>query len=268
MRFRHRVGAYHRLGLLGAQETLVYRANYLLNIAGVAVQVYLMTALWTAVYAGRTVVDDVPLPMMVAYVTMVSVQTWLTTTSSHSLLPERVRQGSVAVDLCRPVGMMQQLVATRVGRVLVLLPFGVAALPVAVLAGGIQAPASGAAALTYAASLLLAIALAVLLGDIVGMVSFWTVDVRGVTFVYDNVNRFLAGALVPLWFMPDWLRISCEFLPFQAMSYTPVAVYLGWFTGAEVLRALGVQSVWVLAAYLLGRLVWRRGLDRVVVQGG
>lgn len=36
-------------------------------------------------------------------------------------------------------------------------------------------------------------------------------------------SDFLAGALVPLWFMPDALRTLLEWLPFQAVMFLPAS---------------------------------------------
>lgn len=267
-RWRHRLAVYHRLGVVGAQQALTYRANYLMNIVGLIIQAYLLTLVWTAVYADRDSVDGVSLSTMVAYVTLITVQTWMVNTSAYSLIPQRIREGKVAADLCRPVGLLPQAVADQVGRFAVTGPVALLALPLAALVGGIQPPASSLAGLAYGASLLMALAIAILLNTTIAMFAFWTTEVRGILFIYSSVSRFFAGALVPLWFMPDWLRTLTEILPFQAMAYTPVSIYLGQLSGVDMWWALGVQVAWIVVTYLLGRLVWRRALHRVVIQGG
>jgi viologen exporter family transport system permease protein len=107
-----------------------------------------------------------------------------------------------------------------------------------------------------------------LLSVIFGLVTFWTMEVSGIFIIYRMVAQFLSGALVPLWFMPAALRTVAQLLPFQAITYTPTAIYLGGLTGAQVPEYLLVRLLWVGLLYLVARLVWARAVHRVVVLGG
>ena len=100
------------------------------------------------------------------------------------------------------------------------------------------------------------------------MTSFWTLEVTGIYLSFSLVSRLLSGSLVPLWFMPEWLRVLAGLLPFQATTFTPVAIYLGTLTGTAMWRALGISAVWVIILGVVLRLSWHRVLNRVVVQGG
>lgn len=265
---RHRFVAYQQYAMIGAREMMAYRGNFLWSLIGLAVQILLLSLVWRAVYDGRDQVDGVDLPTMVAYVTLANIQLWVVMTASYNLLPHRVRDGKIAMDLCRPVGVFEQVLAGQVGRMVAILPFGLIAVPLGMLAGELRPPASAVAAGGYVVSLTLAFGIAVLADTVIAMTVFWTMEARGIQFIYRNIAQFLAGGLVPLWFMPDWLRAVAEALPFQAMTYTPVSVYLGRLTGPDLARALAVQALWLAGVYLLGRLVWRRALHKVVIQGG
>lgn len=259
---------YLQYGRIGARELLAYRGNYLWNLGGLAMQVVLLALVWRAVYKGRSEIEGVDLPTMLAYVTLVNAQLWLLINASRNPLADRVRDGRIALDLCRPVSVFGQVVAGQVGRAVAILPFAAAVVPIGVLVGGLRAPASPLAGVAYAVSFALAFGVAALIGATIAMVAFWTLEVTGIQFINRYVSQFFSGGLVPLWLMPDWLRVTAEVLPFQAIAYTPVSVYLGRIAGAEVLPALAVQALWLAAAYLLGRLVWRRALHKVVIQGG
>jgi ABC-type uncharacterized transport system permease subunit len=100
------------------------------------------------------------------------------------------------------------------------------------------------------------------------MVSFWIMETTGLFVMYRIVSLFFSGGLVPLWLMPGALRLVAEAMPFQAITYLPLAIYLGRVSGTATLHALAVQAAWVVALALAGRLVWSRALRRVVVQGG
>jgi len=247
---------------------LTYRTDYLLTAVLLLVQVYLLRVVWTAVYADRGVANGIAVHTVIAYATLATVQYTLFSPWRFSQIPQRVREGKVAMDLLRPVGFCGQMLAAQVGGTAALAPFLLLALPFALLVGGAAAPPSAGAAVAYVVSLALAYAISQLLALLVGMVAFWTVENTGIFMIYRVVAQFLSGALVPLWFMPGPLRVLAQVLPFQATAYTPTATYLGEIHGSGLAVALGVQVLWLGLLAALARLVWFRAVHRVVVQDG
>jgi ABC-type uncharacterized transport system permease subunit len=247
---------------------LTYRTDYLLTALTVLMQVYLLRVVWTAVYADRGTSGGITVHTVIAYATLATVQYTLFSPWRFSPIPQRVREGKVAMDLLRPVGFCGQMLAGQVGGTAAMAPFMLLALPFALVVGGAAAPPGVPAAAAYAVSLALAYVISQLLALLVGMVAFWTVENTGILMIYRIVAQFLSGALVPLWFMPGPLRVVAQLLPFQATTYTPTATYLGAIRGPALAAALGVQALWVVLLAALTRLVWARAVRRVVVQGG
>lgn len=263
-----RLLAYAELARIQFRTALTYRADYLINFVGILVQVYLLRVVWTAVYDGRATVDGVPLATIIAYSTLAVVQHALFNPWNFSSIPQRVREGKIAVDLLRPVGFVSQAFAGQAGVTLALLPLMVLVTPLAILLGGMARPADTGAVFGYAASLALGYVISAQLAVVVGCLAFWTTELTGVFIIYRTTSQFLSGALVPLWVMPDWLQHIAQLLPFQATAYTPTAIYLGRLTGTDMLVGLAAQVGWVVVIAGIARLVWSRAVHRVVVQGG
>ncbi|MFF8433520.1 ABC transporter permease [Streptomyces bacillaris] len=205
---------------------------------------------------------------MTAYATLTTLQYQLVSPWRSSPIDQRVREGKVAVDLLRPVGFPGQMLAGQLGWASAAVPVLLVALPFALLIGAGQAPASAAAGFAYPVALIGALLVNQLLGLLLGLVSFWTLEVSGALMAYRFVAQFFSGALVPLWFMPGPVRTAAEWLPFQATAYTPAAVYLGQVEGAGIVAALGVQLAWIGALGALAAYVWSRARRRVMSQGG
>lgn len=265
---RLRIDSWRGYAEMQVRTALMYRTDYFFNLVGLLVQVFLLTVVWRSVYHGHHDVGGIGLGTQLAYTTFGSVQYWLFTPWTFSVVPERVRNGRVAVDLVRPLPFLSQVTATQVGITAGMAPFALIALPVAVLIGGAAAPASATAGFAYVLSLLLAYGISMLFGSAVGMAAFWTTEVGGFFMLYRMVGQFLSGSLVPLWFMPGWLAGTAHALPFQATNYTPLAIYLGHDHGWRIVTDLLVQAGWLVLAVLLVRLIWSRALRRVVSQGG
>lgn len=267
-----RLRACAAVARMALRAMLIYRAGLVISVLVLLLQIFALRVVWTSVYADRGSVaggsGEIALPTQLAYVSLSTIQFWALNQWSGYSLPQRIREGRVGADLARPVGLLPQLVMARLGATLGGLPFAVAAVPLALLLGGAAPPADFAALTGYLASTLLALVIATSLSVLIELTAFWTLEVTGFWLSYSMVSRFLSGSLVPLWFMPEWLRALATVLPFQATTYSPVAIYLGTIDGAAVWGSLGISVVWVVLLWLVMRLVWSRALRRVVVQGG
>ncbi|MGI8748667.1 MAG: ABC-2 family transporter protein, partial [Deinococcus sp.] len=100
---------------------------------------------------------------------------------------------------------------------------------------------------------------------LVGLSAAFTEHTVGVQRAKNAMVDLLGGVLIPLTFFPHWAQTLLAWLPFQAITYTPVAMYLG---KVSVLRGLTLQLGWAALLFLLVRLVWKKALDELTVQGG
>jgi ABC-2 type transport system permease protein len=98
--------------------------------------------------------------------------------------------------------------------------------------------------------------------------AFWVLEVATFIFILFAFESVAAGHLFPLDMLPAPILRLIEFTPFPYMLYFPVRVYLGRAEGVDLLLGLGIQTLWVLAAYALARWVWKRGVKYYSAVGG
>lgn len=260
--------AYAEVVRIGIRSMLAYRTRFFFSALQIIVQIYVLRVVFTSVYAGQGSVDGITLRTTVVYLTLANLQGFFSSSFLDYFIRSRVREGKIASELARPAGFLGQMLALQIGSTLAMLPLLVVAFPLAWLVGGMSGPASAGYGALYAVSLALAYVIIVLLGLIMGISAFWTLETTGIAMIYSLVAQFFAGALVPLWFFPGPLRVVANLLPFQAMGFVPVSIYLGLPDGGNPLAALGLQCFWVVALYLFARWFWGRAHHRVVIQGG
>lgn len=260
--------AYLQIMALWPQMVFTYRVDFAFRLLGVLLKVYLLKVIWTAVYAGHGAVDGVALHELVAFITLAQLQLWVMSPLIAEYVQGRVRDGTIALDLARPVPFLGQLLAHQLGATASYLPFVLLAVPFAFVFGGFVLPASLSAGLLYLLSLALGYLVSVLLSMLIGLVSFWTMQSWGVIDIYSYANQFFTGALVPLWFFPAWLRQVADLLPFQAQAFIPLAIYLGQTPARDIPAALGIQAIWIVLLFALVGIVWQRAVRRIVIQGG
>lgn len=252
---------------LALRRTYAYRIFTALGVLQVFLQLALLRAIWQAVYGDQEMVDGVEIETMVVYLTVIGLLNFIVYPGIAREIHRRIDQGQVAVDMVRPVGFVRQMVALELGDSAGRWMLLIVVIPGLVLIGSLTPPALPVFA-AFLLSLVLAFTVSVLIWLLVGLSGFWLIEVGGMTSMVGIAGNFLAGSTIPLWFMPEPLRILVELLPFQAIYFLPASIYVEQAQGAEMWRALGIQLFWVVSLWLLSAWVWRRAQNRLVVQGG
>jgi ABC-2 type transport system permease protein len=183
-------------------------------------------------------------------------------------LATRIKDGSIATDLARPLDPQRYWLAFDLGRA----PYhflyrGVPPFIVGALVFQLRYPSPVEAA-AFLVSLTLAVVVSLAYRFIYNSAAFWLLDFRGILTVALVLSLFFSGMIVPLGFFPDWLRTIADLLPFRAMIQVPIDVYLGKYAGAAILGALALQAAWAVVLLALGRVVLAAGTKRLVIQGG
>jgi len=250
------------------RQAYIYRFNVVVAFLLTGLTIYLLTVVWRSAYGAQQVVDGIAIEQMLVYLTIANLQVRFLSQEVDEDIRDRIREGQIAFDLNRPAAYPGQLMAGAVGDMIGALPFLAVAIPVAAIAGELRTPDSVGAGFAYLTSLALAWIIAVQLNLVIGLTAFWTLEMTGFQMIYRLIASFATGALIPLWFMPDVVRLIVQLLPFQAIAFVPVSIYVGAPATGGVLGALGVQALWIVLLTLGVRLIWRRAFQRTVIQGG
>jgi ABC-2 type transport system permease protein len=268
MTITRNLGGWFEYALMAGRRVYIYRFNAVFSILLTGVTIYLLTVVWRAAYGDRTEVGGVEIGQMLTYLTIANLQVRFLTPDVDEEIRERIREGQIAFDLNRPTSYPSMLMSGAAGKMIGMLPMLVIGLPVAFIAGELRPPDSVAAGFAYAFSLILAWVIAVELNLMIGLVSFWTLELTGFQMMYRLIGNFATGALIPLWFMPDLVRAVVQVLPFQAMAYLPVSIYVGKPAADNIAVALGIQLLWIGLLIFAIRWIWQRAFAHTVIQGG
>ncbi|MBI4604945.1 MAG: ABC-2 family transporter protein [Planctomycetes bacterium] len=268
--------AFARVAFTGL---LAYRLRYVVGVVNYVIYMGVQYTLWAAVYAsrpeGQAEIGGYGFRALVTYFAV----GWIARVSCYNNidreLADRVSQGDIALDLLRPVSLLQRGYGEALGEACMRVFF--MALPTALIffpAFGVEGPGfpPGTAGLAMAAAFGLSLVLAFhaffLLNFLVGASTIFFEKIRGLLWTKFILIQLLSGLLVPFELFPSWARAILEALPFRAMVYGPVQIYLGKAQGAALVWELGLQVLWVAALYGLSRWLWARARRRLLVHGG
>jgi len=183
-----------------------------------------------------------------------------------------ITSGNIAYELVRPVDLYSrwfaQVIGNRVARtVLRCLPILVVA---AFLPGDLRlaAPPTWETAGLFTLSMILALGVVSSLGMLFYGATVYSISAHGMRVIVPVLADFCAGAIVPLPFFPETLRRVMELLPFATIQNVPLRIYSGHMAGAEAWQGIGLQVFWLVVQLVLGRMLFRKALRKVVVQGG
>jgi ABC-2 type transport system permease protein len=265
------LGKYLAFARASWQVVLVYKSSLAFNMVGTVFYVIAMFYLWQTIFLNQKggLPGDFTWLDMKAYIMMAFILNSTMMWYDEWVMGRDIREGLVAVDLARPVDFQLKRFAEAVGPVpMELLTAAVVGTVVAFAFGGIGAPADPLHAALFGVSAVMALLTKFGLIYCTSMLAFWTTGVTGLSVGRMAIQNIFSGALIPLVFFPDWLRAIAAVLPFQGMVSTPALVYLGKMDGPTTAVMMGVQALWAVGLFMLGRLAWRGAQRAVTINGG
>lgn len=93
----------------------------------------------------------------------------------------------------------------------------------------------------------------------VQMTAFRLINIWSLITIKNVFVNVLSGSMIPLWFMPEWMRGVLNFTPFSSIYFTPVQIYLGQLSYNEIALKCAVQLVWIGVIYFIGDILWKKG---------
>ncbi|WP_307720003.1 ABC transporter permease [Paenibacillus koleovorans] len=247
-------------------------------LAGMATQLFfgfIFIMVYEAFYthAAPDVVPPMSLQQICAYIWLQQAfLSLITLWFRDNELFQLIATGNIAYELCRPAGvygfwyskLLAQRIASALLRCIPVLLVAMLLLPEPYR----MAPPTGVNGLLFVVAMLLGLLLVVSISMLVYTSVFVTLSPMGSLLLFSMIGDFLAGMMIPVPLMPDWLQTLTAWLPFRYTVDFPFRVYSGHIPSNEALQGMVIQLVWLLALVGFGRFVLGKALRRVVVQGG
>jgi ABC-2 type transport system permease protein len=229
---------------------------------------FLQAYILIAVYRHRASIGGFDAADAVTYVWLAQSMIMTVYVFSWWELAWRIRDGSIATDLSRPLDPQRYWLAYDLGRAPYHFLFrGLPPFVLGALAFQLHWP-SPLDGLAFVLSLTLAVVVSFAFRFIYNTAAFWLLDFRGVVTISTTLVVFFSGMAIPIRFFPHLLREVCYALPFASIIQTPVDIWLGKREGLQLAGMLALQLAWAVALLGIGKLLLARATRKLVVQGG
>ncbi|MDF7638437.1 ABC-2 family transporter protein [Lactobacillus sp. ESL0791] len=218
--------------------------------------------LWQAVLVGRPVSE---FRQTVSYLVLMQLLTILFPKTSYDINDE-VRTGDISVSLLKPISLFDKYLFEGIGYSLAKLV--IVGLPeILIYFCLLDFKFSVTAFLMVTIAAIFAYLLYFELELVIGSFSFYTYSIWGIATFKSAILLILSGNDFPANFYPALIKQIAGVLPFQ-YTFGSVGLLAQNPSGHYFLQVICWQIFYLFVLYLIYNLLFKRSLDRLVIQGG
>ena len=104
--------------------------------------------------------------------------------------------------------------------------------------------------------------------SIIDAVTMKTLDKRGISAILSLTMMTFSGNVIPLTLFPDGLQSIIRYQPFAQALDAPIRMYQNCASLPDWALTVVVQVVWIFILRAVGRAMWQKQLNNLIVQGG
>jgi ABC-2 type transport system permease protein len=244
-----------------------YRFEVFSAAGSLLLRVYLLRSLWTALYAQNAAPLNLPLHAMITYATVSLLMSLILEIDGTRLIREKLREGTIATDLMKPIVVPFYFFSDGFGRTLLYVILVFPTLLVALLMVHVDVPSPQTLGV-FLVSFVFAYCLNFLMNFCMNAVAFWTLETFALQLIVRWISDLLSGQIIPLTLFPGLIGSVLFALPFAAIYSTPLLIYVGIVRPQAWGGALAAQAVWIVALAAISFVMWRAASRRIILQGG
>ena len=250
-------------------NSLAYATDFFLGSSVIAAVVFIFYFLWKAIYAqsASQVISGFTFVQLMWYLVMSESIFSRARGNIIKKINDDIKTGDIAYAINKPYGLLPYAYASSIGQ-LMLTAASAFVFSSVIIAAMVGLPSINLADVPFMlVSIVLAMTLLFLIYFASGMLAFWLEDTSAVRWIISKIIFIFGGVLIPLQFLPDWLKGAALVLPFSYTSYAPASLFVK-FTFSAFASSVFMQISWIVIFVLLISVFEKIGLKRVVLNGG
>ena len=239
-----------------------FLANYLFSLFSFTVHVFVFNELWDYILDGKTAMGYSKAEL-IWYIIIAECVAY-SNLKVYKKIGDMVKQGDIANMLLKPIDIVNYLFVENISVFIKAVINIIWAIVLGfVLAGPINVTV-GSCVMT-----LIAIAVAVIIGTLLqiflGILSFFTEENQSYYLVLQKISFFVL--FTPLEFYPQIVQKLLFFLPTTLYIYAPAKIFTK-FQATESIALLGFEILSGFVLYGLIRFMYKKGVEKINVNGG
>lgn len=252
------------------KTNIAYRFQIWARLLGDVVFVAMWYYVWKALYSG---VDDMHgkfFSETILYV--IAAQFLITINNSGSPLwgmDYDISNGNIAYELIKPYNFIAKKLTQCVSSsISVFLLSSMWVFSVTFFVLNVELPSSIVTWIMFLISFVAGYLIRFFIELSFSFLSFWVLHIGGIRALFTFLISLFSGSVIPLWFFPKGVRYITDILPFKYIYFVPCDI-ISNYKGVEVsCKYILVQFIWVIISILIAGLVWKKGIKKLIIQGG
>lgn len=245
-------------------RNLLYRKAHVMRTLASIVFGFIYVSVWTGVGKPEAL-GEYGMQGMISYIAFNQACIWLMFPTNGLGMDELVRTGQISLELMKPMHLYRYLTSREWGQMAY--QFVYTSIPiylVYLVLLHIRTPERPATWLYTMLALACTAYLSVAIAYLIGVTALWTTESRFLGYVHHSLNILLGGFLIPVEWLPGWLRVMAVYTPYSCLQYLPTRLYLEMDSPLVLWRPLFWCALLTGACFAFTH-VMRRKLE---VQGG
>jgi ABC-2 type transport system permease protein len=262
------IRAYLEIAKKAFQNSLAYRVEYFAGLINTLILIFVNVAIWKAIYGEDGSYDGVQLQIVLTYIILGFLMQSIFSMDEY-FIATKVNNGLISSDLLKPISFRLMVFSYNFGlAVFKILMNLLPAVIISVIFFRLLPPFSPVMGICFLISLALGYLVLYCLNFIVWLSAFSFYGTFSLVTIKDAIVVIMSGALIPLWFMPQWLYDFIKLTPFDSIYYIPISIYLGQIPSNEIIYSIIKQLFWIVLLIGIGHIIWKFASKKLVVQGG
>ncbi len=256
------------LGKMQFKQYTIYKSNFYLFTLNRIVEIVVYIFVWLAIYNETGQAGGYDISQMITYYILVFTLSSLACWGVNEDMAHSIRNGNINKELLNPVSYFQYYFGINIGEMGFAGVVGIATFIICSLFWGITLPCSFFNFLLFIFLVLLGIPITFFFTAIVGIFGFYSSSIWGMQILRKAIISIFSGIIAPITLFPHWFQIIANILPFKELIYTPINIWLGEVSYAEIALVIVKQLVWIVALYVIAKLFFNHAIKNVTINGG
>lgn len=241
---------------------LTFIWNYLFSMFSFAIHVFIFNQLWDYILQGKMVAGYTK-SELIWYIIIAEFITY-TNEKKYKQIANMVKQGDIANMLIKPVDIINYFLVED-GALIIkgIINFGFAMLLGFTLAGPIEITDISFIFMIIASTI--GIFIGVLIQILIGIIAFFTEENSSVYLIIQKFSLLIV--FTPLEFYPEFIQKILSLLPTTYYVYAPAKIFTN-ATINETIKLLGLEILSAVILYVIIRILYKKGVEKINVNGG
>lgn len=250
-------------------ENLSYIPNILLGFINFIVMMFIFLNLWEYMYSDTSqVINGYTINQMVWYV-LITETLWFGTRNKAltNQISQDIKSGNIAYNINKPYNYVFYIIAKHLGEITIKF---IAFIIIGVVLGIVFVGPIQNFNFTNLPLIMVTVLFGILINSVlriaISIISFWIEDSTPFHWVYDKLILVL-GTLFPIEMFPKFLQPIMQCTPIFVVTYGPAKLLIN-FSVEKFIQVFIAQIIYLVIAFLLVLILYKRGVKKLNVNGG